>query len=173
MTHIKYYFREFTLDLSKSFDYTVILSNDVILRASFTNNKIFRMKAFDFSGKPLVKVELSGHLTQKRDQTSIFKLEGIQNEDERTSQKKTGIATIMLQLLATFIADYNELNSESDSIKEIQGTIVPIGNVSEDYLKDFYLKKNCITDIETRIKLLIDFTEFEHNNLVYYISSTL
>lgn len=146
--------------------YKLTLNNGLLIVASIRDG-IVRMKVYESESEPLLleEVSLQGMLTGTGKNT--FALQELMNKNSKI--EKIGVATYMLRLLLTWIADYNEMVSEEEKIRKITGTIEPLDYAELSRFKKFFLAQDKLTDLNDRISLEIDKVKCEESNLYYDI----
>ncbi len=146
--------------------YKLTLNNGLLIVASIRDG-IVKMKVYESESEPfsLEEVSLQGMLTGTGKNT--FALQELMNKNSKI--EKIGVATYMLRLLLTWIADYNEMVSEEEKIRKITGTIEPLDYAELSRFKKFLLEQDKLTDLNDRISLEIDKVKCEESNLYYDI----
>lgn len=158
-----------------STQYYCVLSNGITLIGTF-NHPNFNIHAVDVSGKRIGFIHLESHIAFNEHEYFMY-LIGIQNETEIGYEAYHGIGCLMLQLLLSFIADYNKDHPGNNSLINIRGSINPIGTQSnfKDYneLRTYYQKRNGLTDFQNRICIEIDSEKCKKNDLLYSLKKIL
>lgn len=146
--------------------YKLTLNNGLLIVARIRYG-IVRMEVYESESEKfsLEKVSLQGMLIGTGKNT--FVLQELMNKNSKI--EKMGVATYMLRLLLTWIADYNETVSEEEKIRKITGTINPLDYSELSKFKKFFLTQDKLTDLNDRISLEIDKVKCEESNIYYDI----
>lgn len=146
--------------------YKLRLNNGLLIVARIRGG-IVRMNVYGSESETfsLEQVSLQGMLTGTGENT--FVLQELMNKNSKI--EKIGVATYMLRLLLTWIADYNERVSEEEKIRRITGTIEPLDYAELSRFKKFFLTQDKLTDLNDRISLKIDKVKCEESKLYYDI----
>lgn len=145
-------------------EYIAITANGFRIHGKYNGGKIFiRVKK---NKEFLENVTLEADIYPESNE---LKIHGIDNRNQQTENKKTGLATNMLVLLLTILEDLNESSDSSKKIQKITGSVVPLNQSNLKKLKKYYRKRSGLTDFYERISINIDRDELKQSNLLYYV----
>lgn len=152
------------VDSTKEYNYEAKTAKNFTIRAKYRSGSIYMAVEKDKDIIPNVTLEA------KIDSSShACTLRSIENRSEQTSNQHTGLATNMLTLLLTIIADYNQSVAPDMVITKLTGSVNPLNPNAMQKLKKFYKKRSGLKDKHDRVYLSIDSASLRSNELLYFI----